>query len=318
MKSSFEHISKLAEKLIPFTFFISFDKCEVLCYTDEDMSQNGVLFNSTSIQKSKTKPQILNKESVSTQFFKGAFDIVQQNLHYGKSYLLNLTFKTPVELNCNLEDVYHGTKALYKGYIPGRFVFFSPESFIKISKEGIIRTFPMKGTSNVLNDPDGQKLRKSIKEKSEHNTIVDLLRNDLAIVAKNVEVKKFAYLDKISTGKGSDIWQMSSEIVAELDNSWQGKLGKILNNMLPAGSISGAPKEKTIEIITETENYDRGFYTGIAGRFNGESLDSCVMIRFIEEEDGKHYYCSGGGITYLSKTDDEYAEYIKKIYIPFI
>lgn len=320
MQSSFEHINQLAGKSIPFTFFISYDKRNILCFTDSELEANGVFFETESNKKTNkgTSPQITEKNPISRNSFQEAFDHVQKHLHYGNSYLLNLTFKTPIKINCSLEEVFKQSSASYRGYIPQKFTFFSPESFIKISKEGIIRAFPMKGTSSVSNDPTGQKLKESIKEKSEHNTIVDLLRNDLAIVAKNVEVKNFAYLAKIRTGKGSEIWQMSSEIIAQLDQDWPVKLGEILENMLPAGSISGAPKEKTMDIISEAEDYNRGFYTGIAGRFDGKELDSCVMIRFIAEENGKHYYCSGGGITYLSKADEEYAEYLEKIYIPSI
>ncbi len=320
MQSSFNHISQLASHGTPFTFFISYDKKTILCYTNTELIKEGVQFSTKTAQESKAKiqPAIVSRDQISRQAFQKAFNLVQQNLHFGNSYLLNLTFRTPVKLNCSLKDVYTGTSAAYRGYIPGKFTFFSPETFIKINEKGIIRTFPMKGTSSVLLDPDGSKLKTSIKEISEHNTIVDLLRNDLAIVAHNVEVKDFAYLEQINTGKGHHIWQMSSEVEAQLDESWPSKLGTILEKMLPAGSISGAPKEKTLEIISIAEDYDRGFYTGIAGHFDGKTLDSCVMIRFIAEENGKYYYCSGGGITYLSNTEDEYAEYLEKIYIPTI
>ena len=86
--------------------------------------------------------------------------------------------------------------------------------------------------------------------------------------------------------------------------------------MLPAGSIFGAPKEKSWEIINEAETYDRGYYTGIAGFFDGKTFDSCVLIRFIENIDNQYFYKSGGGITVDSKPEAEYDEVQQKIYIP--
>ena len=86
-------------------------------------------------------------------------------------------------------------------------------------------------------------------------------------------------------------------------------------SMLPAGSISGAPKKKTVEIITEAEGYDRGYYTGVFGCFDGENLDSAVMIRFIEkQESGELLFKSGGGLTVYSDPDSEYREMIDKVY----
>jgi len=86
--------------------------------------------------------------------------------------------------------------------------------------------------------------------------------------------------------------------------------------LLPAGSISGAPKLKTLEIILETETYNRGYYTGVFGYFDGINLDSCVMIRFIENQNERLIFKSGGGITMMSDLDSEYRELIKKIYVP--
>jgi para-aminobenzoate synthetase component 1 len=86
--------------------------------------------------------------------------------------------------------------------------------------------------------------------------------------------------------------------------------------LLPAGSILGAPKKKTLEIILEAENFSRGFYTGVCGFFDGTNLDSCVMIRLIEKENDQLFFKSGGGITHLSKIKDEYQEVKNKIYVP--
>jgi len=86
--------------------------------------------------------------------------------------------------------------------------------------------------------------------------------------------------------------------------------------LLPAGSITGAPKPKTMEIIDQAEGYERGFYTGICGCFDGENLDSAVMIRFIEQEGEQLIFKSGGGITSQSDLNKEYEELIQKVYVP--
>ena len=111
---------------------------------------------------------------------------------------------------------------------------------------------------------------------------------------------------------------MSSKISANLQNNWHENIGDILTSLLPAGSITGTPKKKTIEILNKVEEYDRGFYTGIFGFFDGENLDSSVMIRFIEiDKKGELFYKSGGGITCDSNVELEYQELLDKIYLPF-
>jgi para-aminobenzoate synthetase component 1 len=93
-------------------------------------------------------------------------------------------------------------------------------------------------------------------------------------------------------------------------------LGDILFALLPAGSICGAPKQKTLEIIEHAEGYDRGFYTGICGWFDGENLNSAVMIRFVEQQGDKLIFKSGGGITSRSELIKEYQELNQKVYVP--
>jgi para-aminobenzoate synthetase component 1 len=110
--------------------------------------------------------------------------------------------------------------------------------------------------------------------------------------------------------------QVSSQISGDLDYDYFSGLGDIFEKLLPAGSISGAPKKKTVEIIRKAETYDRGYYTGICGYYDGKNLDSGVMIRFIEDINGEFYYKSGGGITVNSNIWDEYNEMIDKVYVP--
>ena len=87
---------------------------------------------------------------------------------------------------------------------------------------------------------------------------------------------------------------------------------------MPAGSISGAPKQKTLEIIEEAEKIERGYFTGIFGIFDGKELDGGVMIRYIEQHGDVLQFRSGGGITGHSNMEDEYQEMIDKVYVPII
>jgi len=173
----------------------------------------------------------------------------------------------------------------------------------------------MKGTINANIPNAKKKILKNSKEMAEHIMMVDLMRNDLSIVAKNVKVDRFRYIQKINAGD-KQLLQVSSKISGKLEYNWQDNLGDILKSLLPAGSISGTPKRKTVELINSIENYDRGFYSGVFGVFDGESLNSSVMIRFIENDNNILYYKSGGGITIDSDEQTEYQELLDKIYLP--
>lgn len=243
-----------------------------------------------------------------------AFSLVKNEIQKGNSYLLNLTFPSEIQTNYTLADIFNASQAKYKCYLPHQFVCFSPECFVKIEQNKIY-SYPMKGTINANEENAMEKLLNSEKEFSEHNTIVDLIRNDLALVAKNISVTKYRYVEKIETHRGA-IYQTSSEICGELTENWQENIGTMLAKLLPAGSISGAPKVKTVEVIQSAEQQKRGYYTGVFGYFDGESLDSAVAIRYIEQQDDKYFFRSGGGITFLSDCDEEYNEILEKIYVP--
>jgi para-aminobenzoate synthetase component 1 len=93
-------------------------------------------------------------------------------------------------------------------------------------------------------------------------------------------------------------------------------MGDIIFDMLPAGSCTGAPKKSTVDIIRRAEGENRGYYTGVFGYFDGSSLDSAVLIRFIEKENDSFFFRSGGGITARSNWKNEYQETLQKIYLP--
>jgi len=173
----------------------------------------------------------------------------------------------------------------------------------------------MKGTIDAETANAEKLILSDSKELAEHNTIVDLIRNDLSMIAENVTVEKFRYLEHIKTNQ-KDLWQVSSKITGDLPVNYPAQIGNIIFKMLPAGSVSGAPKQKTVEIIRAAESYKRGYYTGVFGVFDGTNLDSCVLIRFIENQNGQLIYKSGGGITFMSDAQTEYEEMLKKVYVP--
>ena len=110
--------------------------------------------------------------------------------------------------------------------------------------------------------------------------------------------------------------QTSTEVTGQLPADWRWHLGDILMSLLPAGSVSGAPKKSTLRIISEAEKSPRGFYCGVFGVFDGRRFDSAVLIRYIEKaRDGGFFFRSGGGVTVHSNVQTEYDEAINKIYL---
>lgn len=375
-----DKINRLASQDEPFLFVINYQGDKVFIRQLSDINPEECLFDfegrgnfSDEMKNNSEKIAEISWQIAPPLYedYERSFDIVKNNIMAGNSYLTNLTCKVPVNCNLSLEDIFNQAKGKYKlllrrkrnqaedkaqqkeeeaqnkadkkeeniEEISNPFVCFSPETFVRI-KYGRIYSYPMKGTLDA-SLPDAEKqLMEDRKEAAEHATIVDLIRNDLSRVAENVRVDKYRYIDVLHTNKG-DILQTSSEISGSLPEDYRKHLGEILDAQLPAGSITGAPKDKTMQIIHETEGYDRGFYTGIMGIYDQGELNSAVMIRFIEEEnspvdfeadgeknfkanEGKEpkesrelYFKAGGGITSKSDCRREYEEVIQKIYLPF-
>ncbi len=319
-EESIKKLNTLGSEKEAFLFIISYDMQSNIILPLSEVKSDTILYdfnhnsNHTDISGTKKSPVITDCRFIDYVDYKNGFDIVQDNLLYGNSYLCNLTSETEIELNNNLDAVYASANAKYKLLYQNHFVCFSPETFVKI-RDSKIYTYPMKGTIDADIDNALEIILKDKKETAEHNTIVDLLRNDLGIVSNNVRVTKYRYHDILETSNKKLI-QISSEIVGDMDYDYSNKIGDILFKLLPAGSVTGAPKQKTLEIIGKAENHNRNYYTGISGIFDGENLDSCVLIRFIEKRDDKYYYKSGGGITIYSDPEKEYEELNNKIYVP--
>ena len=316
---NFDLMDELSLKKVPFFFMVDFLLEKVEVFLENEIEEESLLIDFQNFKNIKTT-EAENDEielkilSESAEIYRKGFDFVQENLRQGNSYLTNYTMKSEIAINLTLKEIFYHSKAKYKVWYNDEFVFFSPETFVEII-DGQIYTHPMKGTIEASIENAVEILKNDVKEKAEHFTVVDLLRNDLSMVADEVQVDEFQSIDFIKTQQ-KDLYAMSSKISGKLKPEFQNKIGTVMKTLLPAGSILGAPKPKTLEIIAEAENYDRGFYTGVCGWFDGENLDSCVMIRFIEKENGKLFFKSGGGITHLSKFADEYKEMKNKIYVP--
>ncbi len=314
-------VNRYTKNGIPYLFVLDFELEKPFVCKLEDLEKENIFYsikgNGNLPNKKEEKSIKLKTELVSKKKYKKAFTQVLKAIHKGDSYLLNLTFSNKIELKprLSLKEVLQSAKANYKLFFKDEFISFSPESFIQI-KENEIFTFPMKGTIDANIENAETIILNDNKETQEHNTIVDLLRNDLSIVATDIKINRFRYIDKLKTSKG-DILQVSSEISGVLPKNWKDNFGDIILKLLPAGSICGAPKQKTVEIIKEVEQDKRGYYTGVFGVFDGENIDSAVLIRYIEKHNEDLFYKSGGGITYQSNSESEYEELFQKIYIPY-
>jgi para-aminobenzoate synthetase component 1 len=337
-QDAIRQMNQLGSDHIPFVFLIDFEQHHPEIWSWEAIKSNTVDIDfqfpgfqtippvSFSCRKkimpfvprSANRSEPINEWIVSQGYsfstYLDQFNHVVSQLKKGNSFLVNLTCEVPIETVFTLQELYDMACAKYKLRYKDAFICFSPETFVRI-REGLISSCPMKGTIEANMPKAGYQLLNDRKEKAEHSTIVDLIRNDLSILAEHVKVQKFRYLEKISTDRHA-LLQTSSLISGSLPADYPSRIGDIIFSLLPAGSISGAPKPSTIRIIHQVETYKRGYYTGVFGIFDGTTLDSAVLIRFIERKDHCYVYKTGGGITALSQPEKEYEEMLSKIYVP--
>ena len=305
---------------VPFLFGVDFEIEDGFFVENPLENQGPVFFAMEGLTNYSAKPLYdvphLEVFPIAEECYDESFAIVRNGLARGDSFLLNLTARTPIRTNLSLEQIFCYSDSLYKVWMPGRFVCFSPESFVRIAGNEIC-SYPMKGTIDATLPDAEERLLKNYKELCEHYTIVDLIRNDLNKIAQKVNVKRFRYVERVKTLRG-EILQSSSEVCGILCDDWRRSVGDLIFELLPAGSISGAPKKATVQLIRQAEAKPRGYYTGVFGYFDGRTLDSAVMIRFIEESAGQMYFRSGGGITINSIAEEEYQEVMAKIYLPVL
>lgn len=314
-------INEAASQQTPFFFAINYEMSEGLLI-ENPMAQSEILFHINGIGNTPTMATSSQKSELTIsptpiEEYQSKFDIIQQGLKNGEIDVVNLTMKTPISTSISCQEIFLRSQSPYRIYVPGKFVCFSPERFVKI-ENGKISSNPMKGTidaslanaeQTILNDP---------KEIAEHTTTTKLIEGELSCIASNVAVKRFRYIDRIELSNKT-LLQVSSEVEGDLPIDYMDRMGDILFSLLPAGSITGSPKMKAEEYIHMAEGQSRGYYCGIAGYFDGKVLDSAVLIRFIEvDQEGNKHFRSGGGITSQSVCEKEYQEVLDKIYLPFV
>jgi para-aminobenzoate synthetase / 4-amino-4-deoxychorismate lyase len=249
------------------------------------------------------------EESVTGDAFEQAIAAVQDALQAGDSYQVNYTFRLAF-------DVFGSTVGLYRRLrerqpvqygaliaLPdGREVLScSPELFIQ--REGdVLLARPMKGTAPRSADPEW--LRLDPKNRAENVMIVDLLRNDMSRVAVtgSVQVPRLFSVEAYNS-----VWQMTSTVEARVLPGTT--FAHILRALLPCGSITGAPKHKTMQLIDALESTPRGIYTGAIGWLD-KSQNFClsVPIRTLEIQHGRGRMGVGAGIVLDSVAADEFEE----------
>ena len=188
----------------------------------------------------------------------------------------------------------------------------SPETLVKL-EDGVLHTFPLAGTKpRGKTQEEDQELERILlsdeKERAEHNMLVDLGRNDLGKISRfgTVKVEKYMSIERYSHVMhiGSTVAGQIREDRCNLD---------AVDAVLPAGTLSGAPKIRAMEIINELENNKRGIYGGAIGYidFTG-NLDTCIAIRIAYKKNGKVFVRSGAGIVADSVPESEYNECLNK------
>ena len=188
----------------------------------------------------------------------------------------------------------------------------SPETLVKL-KDGVLHTFPLAGTRpRGKTDEEDKALEESLlhdeKELAEHNMPVDLGRNDLGKVSKfgTVQVEKLHSIERYS-----HVMHIGSTVRGEIRDDRDAL--DAIEAVLPAGTLSGAPKIRACQLIGELENNKRGIYGGAIGYidFTG-NMDTCIAIRIAYKKNGRVFVRSGAGIVPDSVPETEYQECINK------
>ncbi len=310
----FEDLNALGRKRKPFLFISDFLAKNIEVIPLDELHLHDIDFCIDDNYIYKKHNYTFEKKPQNFDEYKQKFKKIIQQIKSGNTYLLNLTSITPIVSSLSLKEIYNNANAHYKLRYKDDFVCFSPEKFVYIS-DSMIHTYPMKGTIDASIEDAELKILHDKKEMAEHTMVVDLLRNDIGIVASNIKVEEFRYVQTIDSGE-KKLLQVSSHISGNVGDDWHERIGDILKALLPAGSISGTPKKSTIDIIKNIEGYDRGYFSGVFGVYDGNSFDSGVMIRFVQSTKDGYIYKSGGGITLDSDVKSEYNELLDKVYLP--
>lgn len=317
-----ELMNRCGARRRPFLFAVNFEMTEglfaenPLACSSVGFSVNGVGNREGMAGKSGSGAALLEARPMEFAEYARRFGTVRRGLLRGDSFLANLTVRTPVVSGLSLEEIFMRAEAPYLLYVPGRFVCFSPERFVRIAG-GRIATNPMKGTINA-SVPDARQ----------------------TILNDPKETARTQYRRGFAAERPEHPCRPGTCGAVPLHRPYchtprRHPAGEFRDSRPPAGRVRGAdgrhpfryasrrfgiggPKSSTLRIIREAEGEPRGYYTGVFGYFDGQTLDSAVLIRFIEEEQGRMYFRSGGGITAYSDCRSEYEEVIEKVYLPFV
>lgn len=187
----------------PFVFLVDFE-CKQPRIWDASQAKEEIELDipgwSNGRSYSLHKPLSFQKEPITLEVYQKGFDFVKANLEAGYSFLTNYTAITQLKMEGTLEEIYRSVKSKYKIWYKGHFICFSPETFVRI-RDGNIQSFPMKGTINADLPGARELILGNNKEMAEHATIVDLIRNDLSMVATAVEVTQYRNYEEIDTGE---------------------------------------------------------------------------------------------------------------------
>lgn len=241
---------------------------------------------------------------------------IKKYLRQGDTYQVNYTLKSSFNFSGDyitlFKTLIFNQSAKYSAIInlgDKILVSISPELFFEI-KNDVITTIPMKGTikrgKNIDKDIKNNLLLKtSIKDKAENVMIVDLLRNDIGKFCKYGSVKAN---DLFSIEKYESLFQMVSKVTGKLNKST--KVSDVIKNIFPCGSVTGAPKIRTMELINELEKEKRGIYTGSIGIIENNKAIFNVAIRTMEidKRSGKGIMGLGSGIVIDSNSEQEFKE----------
>ena len=275
------------------------------------------------LDRARDKKIKSKKHKISSNFTKLGFeDIVKKAKRYIKAgdiiqVVPSQRFHT--KLNCEPFDVYRSLRSLnpspymyYLNFDDLKIVGSSPELLVRC-ENGIVETRPIAGTRpRGGNEAEDKKLEKELladtKERAEHVMLVDLGRNDIGRVCKpgSVQVTDFMFIERYS-----HVMHIVSNCKGILD---KGKNAfDVLRACFPAGTVSGAPKVRAMEIIDELENTRRGYYAGAVGYFSfSGNMDTCITIRTMLVNGKDAFIQSGGGVVADSIPSKEYQETVNK------
>lgn len=268
-------------------------------------------------------PKGVLKSDYRALFDKEAFcKMVEKGKNYiyeGDIFQVVLSNRLEADFEGSLFDTYRVLRTInpspYMFYLSGDDIEVagaSPETLVKL-KDGVLHTFPLAGTRPRGNTTEEDRaLEKELladeKECSEHNMLVDLGRNDIGKISRFGSVKVERYMDIL---RFSHVMHIGSTVRGDIDDKYRDI--DAVDAILPAGTLSGAPKIRACEIINELENNKRGIYGGAIGYidFTG-NLDTCIAIRIAFKKNGKVFVRSGAGIVADSVPENEYQECLNK------